>query len=742
MNRREIRFDGWALDRESGDLSRAGARQRLQELPLKVLDLLLANAGGVVTREQLISHLWPKGVVDFDTGLNTAVRKLRVALGDTADTPRYIETLPRRGYRFIATVDPAEAQPRAMAPVAEPATAAVPAAADRSPIAAEPSTAAGRGVEPPPAASTGPSAPLLRTRRRVSGWVLSAIVLLAAAVGAWLAEQSGYFWSNPLADAEFRPVTDFGGSESAASISRDGTSIAFLSNRDGRMDAWLTRAGSGDFQNLTRGRLPELVNPSIRTLGFSPDGASVLVWARQRDGSRSEDINIWAVKGTGDAPLQPYLAEAAEFDWSRDGKRLVYHTTAPGDPLFVRDASGGPARMIFVGAAGVHCHFPIWSPDNEFIYFTRGVPPDAWDIWRIRPTGGAPERITSHDSLVTHPVLIDARTLVYLATDHDDSGPWLYVMDLTRRVPVRVSAGIERYTSLAASADGRRLVVTAAHSKPSLWRVPIREPMVNEAAARRTVLPTGNGRSPRLDAESLVYVATKGEREGIWKLAGETATELWSAPHTRVIGAPAVAPDGRHIAFSAAEGARKQLYVMNADGKDARVLNRTLNLRGTLAWSPDGQSLVSAAIHEGEPRLFKFPIQGDAPSLLVSEYSIDPAWSPDGRFLVYDGPDVGTTFPLRAAAADGRPYALPTLLLTRGARVAFLPGSHALLILRGEIERKNFWLVDLETGTQRQLTDFGRDFVIRDFDIAANGTEIVFDRVQQSSDVVLIERRR
>ena len=94
----------WVLDRESGDLSRDGSRQHLQELPFKVLDLLLANPGGVVTREQLIAHLWPKGVFDYDTGINTAVRKLRVALGDIADAPKYIETIPRRGYRFLAAL--------------------------------------------------------------------------------------------------------------------------------------------------------------------------------------------------------------------------------------------------------------------------------------------------------------------------------------------------------------------------------------------------------------------------------------------------------------------------------------------------------------------------------------------------------------------------------------------------------------------------------------------------------------
>jgi len=105
MSGRKLHFDGWVLDPESGDLEREGARIRLQEQPARVLQELIAHAGSVVTREQLIVLLWPKGVVDFDTGLNTVIRKLRGALGDVAETPRYIETLPRRGYRFIGALD-------------------------------------------------------------------------------------------------------------------------------------------------------------------------------------------------------------------------------------------------------------------------------------------------------------------------------------------------------------------------------------------------------------------------------------------------------------------------------------------------------------------------------------------------------------------------------------------------------------------------------------------------------------
>jgi DNA-binding winged helix-turn-helix (wHTH) protein/TolB-like protein/Tfp pilus assembly protein PilF len=103
---RTTRFDGWVLHLDSGDLVRDGRKVRLQEQPLQILNELLSRPGELVTREQLIARLWPKGVVDFDTGLNSAVRKLRVALHDEAETPRYIETLPRKGYRFIGAIDP------------------------------------------------------------------------------------------------------------------------------------------------------------------------------------------------------------------------------------------------------------------------------------------------------------------------------------------------------------------------------------------------------------------------------------------------------------------------------------------------------------------------------------------------------------------------------------------------------------------------------------------------------------
>jgi eukaryotic-like serine/threonine-protein kinase len=100
-----LRFGAFELDLRAGELRKKGVRIRLQEQPLQVLAVLLQHAGGVVTREELRSEIWTVDTfVDFDNSLNTAVNKLREALGDSSENPRFIETLPRRGYRFIAPV--------------------------------------------------------------------------------------------------------------------------------------------------------------------------------------------------------------------------------------------------------------------------------------------------------------------------------------------------------------------------------------------------------------------------------------------------------------------------------------------------------------------------------------------------------------------------------------------------------------------------------------------------------------
>ncbi len=594
-------------------------------------------------------------------------------------------------------------------------------------------------------ASTAPtSGEAVRARRKRGSiliWALLGAVL--AAIGGFVGlERSDRSWSDPIAGARFEPVTDWGELEQAAAISRDGQFIAFLSDRDGHLDVWVTQVGSGQFHNLTHGNAPELANPSVRTLGFSPDGSLVTYWTRKPGPSHDEGISIWAAPTLGGEP-RPYLEGAAEYDWSNDGQRLVYHTAGPGDPMFVSIGGAPAGRPILTAPAGLHSHFPLWSPDQKSIYFVHGALPDKLDIWRIATAGGVPERVTENNTQIGYPVLLDRRTLLYLATDPDGSGPWLYGADVARGIQHRLSTGIDRYTSLAASADGRRLVVTLATPNRKLWQVRIDASRAKPAAPSPITLTTSGGFQPRFGGNSLFYVSRSGESESIWRLNNGSSVELWRGAGADILGGPAISADGLAVAFSTRQNGRSLLCVMKADGASPRILTDSFDLLGDPAWDPDGQALITAVLDHGTPRLVRVPVSGRPPEPFLSESASDPAWAPDGSFVLFSGPDIGTMFSVKAAKPDGSMLALPPLTLTRGARhLAFLPDGRTVIVLRGEIQHKNLWLINLRTGAGQQLTDLPSDFNVRNFDVSPDGREAVLERVQDRSEVVLVEPAR
>jgi Tol biopolymer transport system component len=603
---------------------------------------------------------------------------------------------------------------------------------EQSPLSGTEPSSDSPAVEPAPAA----------TSSRVRWGLIAAAGALAAiaAVALIWFERSDHFWRNPIAGAAYQSITGFDGQNEAAAVSRDGQFVAFLSDRGGRTDVWVTQVGSGQFHDLTVGVDGEFVNPSIRTLGFSPDGALVTFWLRSRSRPPGEDINIWAVPTLGGEP-RPYLEGVAEAVWSPDGKHLAYHTPGAGDPLFVSDGEGlSRSPPILIAPPGLHSHFPVWAPGN-LIYFIKGTLPDQLDVWRVGVRGEGPERITTQTARLTYPVLVDESTLLYLANASDGSGPWLYGMDAERRVPHRLTSGVEQYTSLAASADGHRVVATVSEPARTLWRVAIAEASDSVSTPVRITLGTGAGFTPRIGPNYLLYVAPVGTGESIWKISGATSVQLWTASDARIIGGPAVSVDGSSIAFSVRQRDQTLLYTMGSDGSRLRIVTDSLQLRGAPAWEPDGQSITSAAEENGVPHLFRISLEEKKPAPLVSAYSVDPAWSPDGRFVIYSGPDVGTKFTVKAATAENAAHALPPLELTRGARhLVLLPGGRKLVFLQGEIQHKNLWMIDLESGALQQLTHIPADFDVRDFDISADGGEAILERAQARSHVVAIDR--
>jgi len=448
-------FCGFVLDPARRLVTCRGEAIPLAPKTFDLLLLLLESHGRALPKAELMRALWTDTFVE-EANLSFQISALRKALGQ--EGAKWIETLPKYGYRFGDGVVQRTLpdQPEASATVGEP-----------------PKVVSGQ---------TGESRRLTNRRWYLVSATAAVGAVLAIGVGLWL-QRTEYFWRSPIDGARFQTITDLDGTEQAAAVSRDGRFVAFLSDREGQMDVWVTQVGSGQFHNLTRGGAKDLLNHELRSPGFSPDGSLVTFWTRKSDSSRGRGISVWAVPTLGGRP-QPYLEDVAEFDWSRDGSRLVYHTAGPGDPMFVSDGSPRPGgRPIFTAPAGLHCHFPLWAPDMAFIYFVQGSFPDKLSLWRIAPAGGTPERITSSIGRVTHPVLLSRRALMYLASDPDGSGPWLYGMDVERRIPHRLTSSLDRYTSLAASADGHRLVVTRASPKRTLWRLRIAESPAEVSAA-------------------------------------------------------------------------------------------------------------------------------------------------------------------------------------------------------------------------------------------------------------------
>jgi len=444
--------------------------------------------------------------------------------------------------------------------------------------------------------------------------------------------------------------------------------------------------------------------------------------------------------------------------WSPDGNKIAHlNAAAPGDPILIADRNGSNPRQIFAEKEGGHCHFLTWSPDGRYIYFARGgIATDEFDIWRIgisassaAPSGvpSGPERITYHNARVAYLAWLDSRTLIYSATAEDGSGQWLYAIDTEHRIPHRVSSGIsEQYLSVAASATRpRRLVATVATPTASLWTVPVSEGIQTEAAVRRYTVPHARALSPRFASDYLLFLSSKGGDDGLWKLEKGTATELWKGSEGGVVAPPAISPGGSQICFSYRKQGRAGLHLMNANGANIRTLTESLDVRGAASWSPDGRWIAVAANQGEGTRIFKVPVNGGPPVRLLDTSSYNPLWSPNGRFILYTESLQGGATPIKAITPDKAPFPAPDIRVSyRGSPYRFVPNSKALIFLRHSTGGRaiDFGWVDLESGQQRQLTDLKQGFRIESFDITPDGKQILFDRLRENSDIVLMDLRR
>ena len=589
-----------------------------------------------------------------------------------------------------------------------------------------------RSAEPHTDSATRVPAPTVQKHFHWLPWTV--VAFLVAGFGVWIAaNRRSPTVRDPLSNAQFARLTNFKGDETNPAVSPDGKFVAFLSNRSGTFDIWVIQASGSGLANLTQGRNGDMRAP-LRSIGFSGDGSEV--WSA---GTEKRRLMLWPLMGG--TPRNFLDERAAEIAWSPDGTRVVYHTSEPGDPTFVADHNGANPRRIVQNEPGMHNHYPVWSMDGRWIYIVRGRPATReMDLWRISPDGGNAEQLTHLNIDIEYLILVDERTVLFVAHNEYGSGPWLWTFDTETRASRRVSSGLQQYTALAATADGQRLAATVVNAEISLWSVPISDRLILEQDVQPLPIPTVRAQAPRFAGGSLFYLSSRDGADGLWSYRDGQAQEIWKGSEGALQSPPAVSADGASVAFALRRNGTYQMHVMGADGTRLLPLSSNVDVRGTASWSPDGKWIVAAGSDRAGAGLFKLPVDGGAPVQIVKGSFLDPVWSPRGDLIVYCGTQVFTRTPLLAVHPDGTPVKLPEISVQRGGeRARFLPNGTGLVYMLGDtLAGQDFWLLDLSTMGSRRLTQLNSVSVMRTFDIT-DGNRIVFDRLRVDSEIQLID---
>ena len=597
---KSVRFGLFEADLAAGELRKRGRKVPLQDQPFQVLALLLRHPGEVVTREELQQALWPAGTfVEFEHGVNTAIKKIRQALGDDADNPRFIETLPRKGYRFIAPVE--ALAPPAPAPVAAP------------------------------------------RRRHGLLWAgVALLVVVAAGTGVWLLRSSG---RAPETAPEPVPLTGYLGYEWSPSFSPEGDRVAFAWNGPKRdnFDVYVKQIGEDQPVRLTKDPAAEYAP------AWSPDGRSI-AFVRHLSPERSGVFLMPAIGGR-ERKLTEVWREHVVWDrlsWHPGGRWLVVaDKNSAGEPLalFLLSVETGEKRMLTSPPQNVPGDIhPAVSPDGRTLAFVRRLSALAGDLYLLglsadlRPPGD-PKRVTFSNTYVAGPAWYpDGHSIVFSS---GDSFHEFTLWRITLRPPARRAGEPERLafagevTSSPAISRQGRLAYVRSIEDTDVWRLELTGAhRVDNLPVNSTSIDHVPQYSP--DGKRIAFGSNRSDSDEIWvcDADGSNAVKLTSfgGPY---VAAPAWSPDGRRIAFDARPGGISELYIVSADGGKPERLPGSQSDHGASSWSRDGKWIYFRSKRSGQDQVWKVPAGGGEAVQITKKGGTYAVESRDGRFLYY-----------------------------------------------------------------------------------------------------------
>jgi Tol biopolymer transport system component/DNA-binding winged helix-turn-helix (wHTH) protein len=575
---RVVRFGPFEADVRTGELRKDGRRVRISNQSFAVLALLVARPGELVTREELCASLWPAGTfVEYEQGLNAAINRVREALGDSAASPRFIETLPKRGYRFIApvTVAAREVGPATSAPAED---------------------APERDATPPPAVP----------RRHTRGLVIGSAVLVAA-LATWMA-LTRYVHAPGVDDARsdrgwtVTPFTSFLGEERMPSFSPDGSQIVFARREAGDaaegFDLYVKTVGSERLLRLTS-RPSRWISPA-----WSPDGSRI-AFAR----TAGDDSGLFLISALGGPEHR--IADASSSSptfmrpsWSSDGRLLAYSSVSPTGSSIVRllTLDTLSSRPLPSAPPCWDAGAPAFSPDGQRLAFLCTSSVAVYDVDLYTMGSGAPTTVAS--MMGTPRGLAwasDGRSLIVANDAGDGGGLWRLSLDGTRtRLPFGELA------SEPAVARTGGIAYVRGTSQVHVWRMALssaRTPQALIASTRADMTPQF---SP--DGRHIVFQSNRSGTPEIWlaDASGASLQQLTSS-NGAMTGAPTWCGDGRRIAFDSRVSGTSAIYVMTVgEGRSSLVATTQLNL-ALPAWSTDCRWLIAS---DGRSTLFRFPAAG------------------------------------------------------------------------------------------------------------------------------------
>lgn len=618
------RFGVFEVDARKGELRRSGLPLKLREQSFRILLALLENPGEIVTRDELRRLLWPSDTfVDFDHSLNTAVMKLRDALGDSTEAPIYIETIPKRGYRFVAPVSS----------IGELANHQVNRDAE---------------AHSSPDERTHADDPEKRTESSVRPYkkwlIVGALGLSAVAVaGTLMVVRSHRGMSSPAdrGSPSYRidSITTARGSFKDPAISPDGRDVAYAWNGGGgdHWDIYVHRIGTPMPHRLTYVKTGFVGFPA-----WSPDQTQIAF--TRCNGVDDGVYIISAVAGSEEGPERKLTGSSCQYNlptpvvWLPDSRilmidrcpasglhSLVLFSMNTGDKLCVAD----------FGLSGVNRRFAYSvSPDQKTIAFIPSIESPTCEVYTVTVAGGSPRRIVEDSSWCDDVMWTPSgREIVVLSERTKFQSLWR----------VGAHGGVLRQESVysaigSTSKDGRRFVYAQqSNGEPqTIWRADLASPG-GELLSSRKIIAT---QFPELDAQpspdgnQLVWAERRPFIEEIWtgRSNGENPSQLTQM--NTYAGTPRWSPDGKWIVFDAFTAQGPQIYIIDAAGRNLRSVTKGPYFNAVPSWSRDGRSIYFTSLRTGRKEVWKHLQSGDDIQL-TKHGGFNPFESFDGQSVYF-----------------------------------------------------------------------------------------------------------